>query len=236
MTPMHVSVAKRREFHQWKPRQPLQVRFFHVVWLFLLVSIVGLMGEVLVSYLIDGRWESRTGYVLGQMSPLYGLGAVVMTLVVNPLRGRAVPLQFFAAGLAGGLVEYFAGWFFESRYGIVAWSYAGQPFNLHGHTSLAMMAVWGAIGVAWALWALPFALNLINRMPQTIRVPLTAIACAYIVIDSTLTLACFDSWFWRMSGSPISNPLQQFCATYFNDDFMRSRFETMSMWTTLASR
>jgi uncharacterized membrane protein len=202
----------------------------------LLVSVIGLISEVLVSYVLDGRWESRTGYVLGQMSPLYGLGTVLMTLAVNPLRGKPVVVQFLVAELVGGMLEYFAGWFFETRYGIVAWSYANQPFNFHGHTSLAMMIIWGAVGAVWVLWMLPLALNLINRMPQNVRVPLTAVACVYILVDSTLTLACLDSWFWRMNGVPISNPLQQFCATYFNDDFMGSRFETMSMWTTLASR
>jgi uncharacterized membrane protein len=173
---------------------------------------------------------------VGPFSPLYGLGAVLITLAVNPLRGRSVPLQFLVAGLVGGVLEYFAGWFFETRYGIVAWSYIDQPLNFHGHTCVAMMAVWGAVGVVWSLWLLPAAVRLVERIPQNVRKPLTAFALVFIVADSALTLACFDSWFWRTAGYPIENPLQQFCATYFGDDVMAERFGTMSMWPVLASR
>ena len=200
------------------------------------MSFVGLVGETIVSAFIDGQWESRAGFIVGPFSPLYGLGTVLMTLVVNPLRGRAVPLQFLAAGITGGVLEYFAGWFFETQYGIVAWSYIDQPLNFHGHTCAAIMVLWGAIGVMWALWLLPPVIRLIERMPQNVRKPLTAVAFAFIVADSALTLACFDSWFWRTAGYPIENPLQQFCATYFGDDVMAERFGTMSMWPVLASR
>ena len=214
----------------------MRLGFFHLVWLFLLLSFVGLIGEVVVSYLIDGRWESRVGYVVGPFSPLYGLGAVLITLAVNPLRGHNALAQFAAGGLVGGALEYFAGWFFETRYGIVAWSYIDQPLNLHGHTCVGMMLVWGAIGIVWVNWLLPPAIRLIERIPEGVRKPLTTVAFAFIMADSLLTLACLDSWFWRTLGYPIGNPVQQFCATYFNDDFMRTRFETMSMWPSLASR
>ena len=233
---MSTAATTKRFSVREERRQPLDVGFFHLVWLFLLVSFIGLVGETVVSAIVDGRWESRVGYIVGPFSPLYGLGAVLITLAVNPLRGRSVPLQFLVAGLVGGVLEYFAGWFFETRYGIVAWSYIDQPLNFHGHTCVAMMAVWGAVGVVWSLWLLPAAVRLVERIPQNVRKPLTAFALVFIVADSALTLACLDSWFWRTAGYPVEGPIQQFCATYFGDDVMKTRFETMGMWTTLASR
>ena len=98
------------------------------------------------------------------------------------------------------------------------------------------MAVWGLIGVIWALWVLPVLIRFIELMPKSLRVPLTTIAFAYIMVDSMLTIAALDSWFWRQAGFPISNPIQRFCATHFNDAFMSERFETMGMWTMLANR
>ena len=147
---MSTAVAIKQNFVRKERRQPLDVGFFHLVWMFLLMSFVGLVGETIVSAFIDGQWESRAGFIVGPFSPLYGLGTVLMTLVVNPLRGRAVPLQFLAAGITGGVLEYFAGWFFETQYGIVAWSYIDQPLNFHGHTCAAIMVLWGAIGVMGA--------------------------------------------------------------------------------------
>ena len=232
---MSVVAAVRQRWVREK-RQSFELGLHHYVCIFLLCSFLGLAGETVVSFVLDGRWESRAGYVFGPLSPIYGLGAVLITAAVNPLRGRGLGLQFVAAGVVGGGLEYFAGWFFETRYGIVAWSYAGQPFNFNGHTSLAMMAVWGAIGVAWTLWALPLAVRLLERVPFEARRPITVVACVLIAADSVLTLACLDSWFWRSAGYPVSNAVQEFCATYFDDEFMRARFETMSMWTSLANR
>ena len=232
---MSTATAIKRRFAHTE-HQPVNLEFFHLVWLFLLVSFVGLVGETIVSFILDGRWESRAGFVVGPFSPLYGLGALLITLAVNPLRGRSWTVQFLAAGLVGGALEYFAGWFFETRYGIVAWSYIDQPFNLHGHTSLAMFALWGVLGIVWVNGMLPSAVKLIERIPVSVRKPLTAFAFLFIVADASLTLACLDSWFWRTAGYPIEGPLQQFCAACFGDDFMGARFETMSMWTSLASR
>ena len=233
---MPIATAIKRHQSHTSERQPIELGFFHLVFIFLLTSFIGLVGETLVSFVVDGRWESRAGYVFGPLSPLYGLGAVLITLAVNPLRGKPVLQQAVAAGLVGGLLEYFAGWFFETRYGIVAWSYADQPLNFHGHTCVSMMLVWGAIGVVWTLWALPVVVRLIERIPRDIRRPLTVLAFSFIMFDSVLTLACLDSWFCRTAGMPIEGPVQQMCAQYFGDDFMSTRFETMSMWTSLAHR
>lgn len=217
-------------------RRPVEVRFFHLVWLFLLVSFVGLVGETIVSFVIDGRWESRAGFVVGPLSPIYGTGAVLLTVFINPLRSKPVPVLFLASALLGGAFEYFAGWFFESRYGIVAWSYASQPLNFHGHTCVGMMAVWGVIGAVWILWALPRAAALVEHIPETVRTSLTAFVFTLLVADAAFTLLALDCWFLRTSGVEPANAVQQFFATYFDDSFMASRFETMSMWPVLASR
>ena len=222
--------------HKRAPRKPLKLTFFHIMWIFLIGSVIGLVFEVVVSFILDGRWESRVGFVLGPISPLYGLGAAIGTLAVNPLRGKSVFAQFTAAALVGGLLEYLAGTFLEERYGIVAWSYIDQPLNLHGHTRASIMLVWGVVGIVWALWVLPALYRLIELIPERLRVPLTAIAFTYIIVDSTLTVAALDSWFWRQAGYPVAGPIQEFCARYFDDAFMSERFETMGMWTVLANR
>ena len=217
-------------------RKPCDVTFFHIVWIFLIGSIVGLVLEVLVSYVLDGRWESRVGFVLGPFSPLYGLGAVLFTLALNPIRDRNLFAQFAVGACVGGLLEFLTGTLLEERYGIVAWSYIDQPLNFHGHTSIAVMALWGAASLVWILWCLPPVLRFIELMPEKLRIPLTTIAFTYIMVDSVLTVAALDSWFWRQAGYPVSNFIQRFCATFFDDAFMSSRFETMGMWTVLANR
>ena len=199
------------------------------------MSVAGLAAEVVVSYLIDGRWESRAGLVFGPFSPIYGLGAVLFTVLLNRLHDRNLLVQFAVAGVVGALFEYCVGWFWESAFGIVAWSYYQQPFNV-GHTSLFMVFVWGAIGVAWIRWALPMVMRLIERIPVRVRTPLTGVLSAFLLVDVMLTFMAMDCWYLRTLGAPIQTPLQEFCACWFDDAFMQRRFETMSMWTSLSLR
>lgn len=199
-------------------------------------SFAGLVGETIVSYVIDGRWESRAGFVVGPFSPIYGCGALLFTLGVNPLRGRSPIIQFLAASVLGGTFEYIAGWFFESRYGIVAWSYIDQPLNFHGHTSVGMAFVWGAIGLCWTMWMLPAVVNLINRMPEQTAKQIAWAAFIFLALDAAFTLGALDCWFMRTAGRLPDTPYQQFFATFFGDSFMERRFETMGMWPVLAHR
>lgn len=214
----------------------IPLSFFNLFWIFVICSIVGLLGETVVSFFRDGRWESRAGFVLGPLSPIYGVGGVLITVALNRLHDRNVLVQFVLGGIAGASFEYFAGWFFEAAFGIVAWSYEGQPFNFHGHTSLFMACVWGLIGVLWMKFALPVIMKAIDRIPLRLRVPITMVGTIVVLVDAVLTVICLDCWYMRKIGAPIETPWQQFCAEYFNDEFMQSRFETMSMWPVLADR
>lgn len=214
----------------------IPLNFYNLFWIFVITSVAGLIGETVVSYFIDGRWESRAGFILGPFSPIYGMGGVLLTVFLNAIRGRNPLVLFVVAGIVGAAFEYFAGWFWESAFGIVAWSYEGQPFNIGGHTSLFMACVWGLIGLLWIRWVLPVVMKLIDLIPLRMRVGITLVCAVVMLADAVLTVIALDCWYLRKTGADIVTPWQEFCATYFGDEFMQTRFETMSMWTSLASR
>lgn len=214
----------------------IPLSFFNLFWIFVICSVLGLLGETIVSFVLDGRWESRAGLVFGPFSPIYGMGGVLITVALNRLANRNVVVLFVVAGVVGAGFEYFAGWFWESAFGIVAWSYQDQMFSIGGHTSLFMACVWGAVGLLWMKVFLPNVMKLVDRIPMRARVPLTLVLTIVLLTDAILTIICMDCWYLRKMGAPIETPWQEFCAQYFDDEFMQSRFETMSMWTSLASR
>ena len=54
--------------------------------------------------------------------------------------------------------------------------------------------------------------------------------------NGLLTLGSLDCWFERSSGVQPSTPIEQFYATYCNDDFMKNRFQSMTMNTRDSTR
>lgn len=210
--------------------------FYHLFWVFIICSIAGLFVETLVSYPIDGVWKDRAGLVWGPFSPIYGAAAVLFTVVLNPLRNTRLTVLFAVAAFAGGMFEFVAGWFWENAFGIVAWSYIDQPFNLFGYTCLGISLVWGLAGFVWLKLLLPIVYDLIDHIPATIQKIATIALATFMVVDMVLTIGAFACWFDRQAGTPAETPVQSFFAEHFDDKFMGERFQTMSIYPSLAKR
>ena len=211
----------------------VELSYFHILWIFILASVVGLVVETLVSYPVDGAWKSRVGLIWGPFSPIYGLGAVLFTVTLNRLDRAPAPVVFAAAAVVGAAFEFAAGYFWEHAFGIVAWSYLDQPFNLLGYTSLGMAIVWGAAGLAWSR-AVPHVVRLIDRIPRGWRGWTTVALTVFLTADVAMTFLGFACWFDRLEGNEPQGIVQEYFAEHYDDEFMEGRFETMSMWPVLA--
>lgn len=205
-------------------------------WCFMLMSVVGLVVETLASYPVDGVWKDRAGLLWGPFSPIYGLGAVLFTVLLQPIAHRSAPLVFAVAAAAGAGFEYLVGSFWQKFFGIVAWSYVDEPFNLGGHTCLRMAVVWGLLGLAWIRLGWPLFLRLSDAVPRNrVRTAVTAAAAVFLVADVLMTFVAIDCWYGRQAGLPVETPVQRFCAEHFDDAFMAGRFQTMGMYVDQAS-
>lgn len=210
--------------------------FFHLFWVFVICSFAGLVVETIVSYPIDGVWKDRAGLVWGPFSPIYGAAAVLFTLVLNPLRNKRLTVLFAVSAFAGGLFEFLAGWFWENAFGIVAWSYIDQPFNIMGYTCLGISLVWGLAGFVWLKLLMPIVYDIIDHIPVRAQQTIAVALAVFMAVDIAFTLAAFTCWFDRQAGNPVDSPVQTFFAEHFDDDFMAERFQTMSIYPSLAKR
>lgn len=207
---------------------------YHLIWVFAVCSVVGLAGETIVSYFIDGRWESRAGFLWGPFSPIYGVGGVLMTVALSRFSGAHIGMLFGVAAVLGGAFEWLASWFWENAFGIVAWSYADQPFNLGGRTCLGIALVWGSAGVAWIKLALPEIQRAADAVPATYRGVIAYGLLAFFLVDAAMTFLAFDCWMHRLAGLEPEGAMQTFFAHYYGDAMMENRFQTMSMYPSLA--
>ena len=211
-----------------------EVDFFHLFWIYMIVSIVGMYIETIVSFPIDGVWKNRAGLIFGPFSPIYGLGAVFITLALHRVRHARAFTLFVVAALVGATFEYLVGTFWQSMFGFVAWDYSAQPFNIGGKTCLKMALVWGMGGLIWMKFLLPGVIGVIDLIPARIRQPLTNCAMVLMVADAALTIAAFQCWYDRAVGIELNTPVMQLINQAFNDEFMASHFQTISIIPDLA--
>ena len=210
----------------------IALNFFNVFWIFVVCSVLGLIIEVVYHFVIvvPGEYQDRAGMLFGPFSPIYGVGAVLMTMALNRFHDKPVPVIFLVSAVIGGAFEFFVSWFMETAFGAVAWDYSNMPGSLFGgRTCLPFMACWGLLGVVWIKLLLPFMLRLVNFIPWNWRYMLTTVAACFMLVDAVMTLQALDCWYMRLSHDPVDTPLQQFYDHEFGDAYMADRFQSMTI-------
>lgn len=137
----------------------IELDFFNLFWIFVIASVAGVVIESIYHVLVVdfGHYEDRAGLLWGPFSPIYGFGAVLMTLALNRFHNAPIPVVFLVSAVIGGAFEYFVSWFMEYAFGAIAWDYTGTFLNINGRTNFMFMCMWGVLGVVWVKLALPGA-------------------------------------------------------------------------------
>ncbi len=103
----------------------LEIDYFTLFWLFVAGSVFGLVVETAFHAIVYGGYESRAGLVWGPFSPIYGVGAVVLTVSLNRFYHSHNLIVFLIAMLLGSVMEYATSLLMEVLWGAIAWDYTG---------------------------------------------------------------------------------------------------------------
>lgn len=219
----------------------ITLNFFNLFWVFVICCVLGLAIEDIyhVTVVDPGHYQDRAGLLYGPFSPIYGIGAVLMTIALNRFHDKNPLLIFLVSAVIGGAFEFFVSWFMQTAFGIVAWDYSGTFLSIDGRTNGMFMAMWGILGLVWIKLLLPVMLRIVNLIPWNWRYIVTTVCAALMLADCLLTLAALDCWYQRMAGTmDYQNPsaIVQFCNRHYTDEFMVDRFQTMTMNPDMAAR
>lgn len=225
----------------------IKLNFFNLFWVFLVCCVLGLIIEVVYHMLFvdPGVYQDRAGLLFGPFSPIYGFGAVLLTVMLNRFYQKNFLIIFLVSALVGGIFEAAVSWWMQTSFGAVAWSYSAElapgipdPMAIlfHGRTSTPFMCMWGVLGVMWIKLCLPRLLALINLIPWKWRYSLTTVVTVLMLVNGIMTLQALDCWFGRVSGRESTSPVEQFYAEHFDDAYMEQRFQSMSIHPDTTSR
>ncbi|MBQ9955758.1 MAG: putative ABC transporter permease [Eggerthellaceae bacterium] len=209
----------------------IRLDFFNIFWIFVVCCVLGIVVEVAWHMIVvePGVYENRTGMLWGQFSPIYGFGAVLMTVALNRFHDRSIVMIFLVSAVIGGAFEFFVSWFMEVAFGVTAWDYTGTFMSIGGRTNFMFMCMWGVLGVVWVKFCLPRMLKLVNMIPWKWRYSITSVAAALMIFNGVMTLIALDCWAERLAGVEPDNAVTVYCAEHFDDDWMENRFQSMTI-------
>ena len=196
--------------------------FYKLAALFFIGSFLGDITETIWCWAVLGKLMSRSSVLYGPFSIVWGLGAVLMTVMLERIRHRDSVAVFLAGTVLGGVYEYVCSVFTEVMFGTVFWDYSAFKFNLGGRINLLYCFFWGMAAVVWIKGVYPFLSNRIERLPIRLGRVLTWVFVVFMSVNITLSGLALARYSQRASG--VDTPptaLSTFLDEHYPDERMR---------------
>ncbi len=150
-------------------------------WYFFLYAFADWAAEVLFAAFRHGRFVNR-GFLCGPLCPIYGIGLVLVALLLEPLGNHWVQLFLVAAALTTG-VELVAGYLMEKLFHHRWWDYSAMPLNIGGYVCLPFSLLWGAACVLIEKVVHPLVVRFVAWIPHGLGAALLIAFAALFVAD-----------------------------------------------------
>lgn len=159
---------------------------YHLIAAFIIYSVLGWFVESAYMLFCNHRLTNR-GFAKGPFCPIYGFGAVIGYLVLNPLSGHYVTLYLTGAFLATTF-EYLVGIMMQKLLGEVWWDYTEKPMNYKGIICLESTIAWGFYAIIITMFLHERVLHLIDAMDMAYGRILCIVILAIVTVDYLIRL------------------------------------------------
>lgn len=204
------------------------INIYKVLWVFIIGCVLGVLWETVYVYATTGVLERRSGMIFGPFNQIYGIGAVLFTVVLYRYRNRSGLFIFLFSMMIGLIFEYVCSWIQEKLFGSTSWDYSKMPFNLDGRINLVYGVGWGVMGLIFLTHFWPWMSEMIERIPNKIGKPLTIAFAIFLAIDLLLSgLAVFREK-QRILGEPANNIVEKWLDDAFPNGYMAKKYPSMT--------
>lgn len=129
--------------------------------LFMIYAFLGWVMEVCCKFIQYNRFINR-GFLIGPYCPIYGCGALLITLLLQKYSNDIVVL-FILGMVICSILEYFTSYVMEKIFHARWWDYSTKKFNINGRICLDTMIPFGILGVLIVYFINPRLYNLFNE-------------------------------------------------------------------------
>ena len=161
------------------------------VFLFMIYSFMGWVYETMFCTIKGGKWENR-GFLYGPGCPIYGIGAVTISVIMQLTVGNGIALRawqvFLISVLGSAVLEYTTSWVLEKMFHAAWWDYSDWPLNFHGRICLFASLGFGIGGLLTVYVIAPFTENVVGSIPPIVLEFLALLFLFVFAVDLTLTV------------------------------------------------
>lgn len=200
-----------------------------LIWVFIICAFLGDLIETLFCRVTGGVWMSRSSVIYGAFSIVWGLGAVLLTVVLQRLAGKEDRYVFLAGAVLGGVYEYMCSVFTEVFFGTTFWDYSWMPFNIGGRTNLLYCIFWGILSVVWIKLCYPAISGWIEKLPALYAKVVTWAVVVLMICDALLSAAVMVRYVDRKAGNAADTAVTAFLDVHYPDELVERVWPNMKI-------
>lgn len=162
-----------------------------LVLLFYSYAFIGWVIEVIVSLFKLHKFINR-GFLIGPLCPIYGVGGVLITLLLNKYSNDPLVL-FMMAIILCAVLEYITSYIMEKVFKNRWWDYSEYKFNINGRICLECAIPFGIAGIIMFYGINPILINIFNHFNtlalEIISVSLLIITLVDIIVSFNVIIS-----------------------------------------------
>ena len=198
-----------------------------IFWVFFSSALIGDIIETIYCRITGGVWMSRSSVLYGPFSIVWGIGAVVLTLILSKFAKKEDRYIFVVGALIGGVYEYMCSVFTEIFLGTTFWDYSWMPLNIGGRTNVLYMCFWGILSVVWIKLIYPKMSSMIEKIPALPGKIITWILVAFMICNALLSAMAMVRYTGRQEGKVAGNVIEEFLDTNYEDAMIEKVWPNM---------
>lgn len=206
--------------------------FYKLFWIFLFGCIFGAYYEEILNLVLHYHyhhelvWQLRRGVIYGPISPIYGMGAILMIGILARKERPDWKTILYGAFLGGGF-EYAISFLQETFLGTVSWDYTNEFLNINGRTTIPYALVWGLLALALVKIFYPTISGIVEALPMKFGKILTHILIVLLVIDFAISWGALFRQMFRHNGYKPFTVVGEFFDTYYPDEVLKESYTNM---------
>jgi len=203
--------------------------FYKLVLVFAVGALLGDLVEMLFCRWRMGRWMSRSSFIYGPFSAVWGFGFCIATFLFYQVEESNLLIMFAIGTATGGIYEYLCSVVTEYVLHAKFWDYSKMRFNLNGRINLVYCMFWGIAVILWVKYVFPPIELMIGQISPGTGKLLCDMILLFFIGNAVISALALMRYAQRKEGNAAVTPFMLWLDEHFDDDRIEKRYQNMKI-------